>query len=115
MSMKTILLLSFLLAGSVVRAEQHPSFQMSASAKRQLAEKAIALKPGDSLQTVTNALGTASFAQPLLGKVSREIVGRELRYFAVIWLSGPGEEQQNELVDVTLDKAGRVRSVYIRL
>ena len=114
--MKTVFVLSFmLLAASFARAEQHPSFQLSASAKRKLAEKAITLKAGDSFQTVTNTLGTASFDQPLLGKDSREIVGRELRYFAVIWHSGPADEQQNELVDVTLDKSGRVRSVYIRM
>ena len=112
--MKTLALLSaLLLATLVVRAEQLPSFQLSAAAKRKLAGQAVTLKAGDSFQTVTNALGVASFDQPLLGKDNREIVGRELRYFAVIW---PGaDESQNELVDVTLDKAGRVRSVYIRM
>lgn len=75
----------------------------------------MALKMGDSFQTVTNALGVPSFDQPLLGKDSREIVGRDLKYFAVIWQPGSADESQNELVDVTLDKAGRVRAVYIRL
>jgi len=114
--MKTLTLLSFLFLASIVaQAEQQPSFRLSAAAKRKLAEKAMALKVGDSFQTVTNALGTASFDQPLLGKDSREIVGRDLKYFAVIWHPGSADESQNELVDVTLDKAGRVRSVYIRI
>jgi hypothetical protein len=114
--MKTVtILLSLLLAAFVARAEQQPSFRLTPAAKRKLAEKAVALKIGDSFQTVTNVLGTATFDQPLLGKDSREIVGRDLKYFAVIWQPGSADESQNELVDVTLDKGGRVRSVYIRL
>src|SRR5689334_13095955 len=114
--MKTVLVFSFLLlAATFARAEQHPSFQLSAAAKRKLAEKAVALKTGDSFQTVTNALGTPTYDQPLMAKDSREIVGRDLKFYAVISQPGLVNELQDELVDVTLDKAGRVRSVYIRL
>src|SRR5579871_6083969 len=114
--MKTLTLLSFLLLATfVTRAGQQPSFQLSAAAKRNLAEKAVSLKTGDTFQTVTNTLGMASFDQPLMRKDSTEIVGRDLKYFAVIWLPGSTDELQNELVDITLDKSGRVRSVYIRL
>jgi hypothetical protein len=114
--MKTLIAFSILLlATSLAQAEQHPSFKLSAAAKRKLVEKAVALKVGDSLQTVTNALGVASFDQPLMRKDSNEIVGRDLKYFAVTWQSGLVNELQDELVDVTLDKAGRVRSVYIRV
>ena len=114
--MKTLILLSFLFAANLMaRAEQQPSFRLTAAAKRKLAEQAVALKVGDSFQTVTNTLGVANFDQPMLEKDGREIVGRDLRYFAVIWQPGSADEQQNELVDVVLDKAGRVRSVYIRM
>ena len=114
--MKTLSLLSFLLLATfLAHADQQPSFRLSPAAKRKLAENAVALKPGDSFQTVTNALGVATFDQPLMQKDSREIVGRELKFYAVIWQSGLVNESQDELVDVMLDKAGRVRSVYIRL
>lgn len=111
--MKTFTVLSFLILATILARADQPSFQLSAAAKRKLAEQAVTLKAGDTFQTVTNALGVASFDQPLLGKDNHEIVGRELRYFAIIW---PGaDESQNELVDVLLDKAGHVRSVYIRI
>lgn len=114
--MKTLSLLSFLfLAALVAQAEQHPSFQLNAAAKRKLVEKALALKVGDSFQTVTNALGIAGFDQPLLEQYGHEVIGRDLKFYAVIWPPGTADPSQNELVDVTLDKAGHVRSVYIRV
>lgn len=114
--MKTLSLISFLLvAAFVAQAEQHPSFQLTAAARRKMVEKALTLKAGDSFQAVTNALGIASFDQPLLEQYGREIIGRDLKYYAVIWPPGSADVSQNELVDVTLDKAGRVRSVYIRV
>jgi hypothetical protein len=112
-SVKT-LVLSMLLA-IVVRAEQHPSFQLDASAKRKLVEKATALKVGDSFEVVTNALGLPSLDQKLARKESSRVVWRSLKYYAVIWERELVNEFHDELVDVTMDEKDRVRSVRIRV
>lgn len=112
--MKTLAIFMLLLA-VVARADQHPSFQLDASAKRKLVEKATALKVGDSFQTVTNALGVATFDQRLARKESSRTVGRSLKYYVVIWERGLVNELHDELVDITLDERDRVRSVRIRV
>ena len=112
---KTLTLFMLLLA-VVARAEQqHPSLQLDASAKRKLVEKATALKVGDSFETVTNALGTPTFDQKLARRKSSRVVGRSLKYYAVIWERGLVNELHDELVDITLDERDRVRSVRIRV
>lgn len=114
--MKTFTALLFLiLAASVARAEQQPSFQLNATARRKLVENAVTLKVGDSFQTVTNALGTPTFDQPVFDKDNPDIVGRDLKFYAVIWQHEPANETRDELVDVKLDKTGHVRSVYIKV
>ena len=113
-TMKILALLLFLVA-PVVLAEQHPSFQLDATAKRKLVEKASALKVGDSFQTVTNALGTPTFDGTFASKESGRRVGRSLKYYAVIWQRGLVNQFNDELVDITLDERGRVRSIYIRV
>lgn len=112
--MKTAALFVLLLV-TTARAEQHPSFQLDASAKRKLVEKATALKVGDSFQTVTNALGAPTFGQKLTRKEGDRTIGRSLKYYAVIWERGLVNELRDELVDVTLDDKDRVRSVHIRV
>ena len=111
---KTLALFMMLVA-SVARADQHPSFQLEASAKRKLVEKATALKVGDSFQVVTNALDVPTFDQKLARKESSRIIGRSLRYYAVIWERGLVNELHDELVDVTVDGKDRVHSVRIRV
>lgn len=112
--MRTLAVLILLLA-IAGRTEQHPSFQLEASAKRKLVEQAMALKIGDSFQTVTNALGTPTFDQKLARKESSRTIGRSLKYYAVIWERGLVNELHDELVDITLDERDRVRSVRIRV
>lgn len=104
-----------LLLATVAQAERHPSFQLDAAAKRKLVEKATALKIGDSFQTVTNALGAPTFDRKIARKENGRILGRSLKYYAVIWEHGLVNELLDELVDVTLDEKDRVRSVRIRV
>jgi hypothetical protein len=110
-----ILVLFILILTVSVRAEEHLSFLLDSSAKRKLVEKAIALKPGDSFQTVTNSLGAPTFDQKLVKKESDEFVGRSLKYYAVIWKHGLVSELHDEYVDVFLDKKYHIRSVHIRV
>ena len=112
--MKTLTLFLVVLA-TVAHAEQQPSFQLDTSAKRKLVEKALALKVGDSFQTVTNALGKATSDQTGTTKESGRFISRSLKYYAVIWERGLVNELHDELVDVTLDEKDRVRSVRIRV
>lgn len=112
--MKTLALLLVLLA-TVAHAEQQPSFRLDASAKRKLVEKAMALKVGDSFQTVTNALGKPTYDQIGRTKESGRFISRSLTYYAVIWGRSPVNELLDELVAVTLDEQDRVRSVRIRV
>lgn len=114
--MKTFSVLLFLfLAAALARAEQQPSFKLNPAARRKLVESAVALKVGDSFQTVTNALGTPTFDQPVFDKDNPDIVGRDLKFYAVIWQHEAPNEMRDELVDVKLDKTGHVRSVYIKV
>jgi len=112
--MKTLALLLLMLV-MVAYAGQQPSFRLDASAKRKLVEKAMALKVGDSFQTVTNALGTPTFDQKLARKESSQVVGRSLDYYVVIWERGLVNELHDELVAVTLDEKDRVRSIHIKV
>jgi hypothetical protein len=114
--------LSFLLAAAVSvstgaesPAPKHPSFQLDAKAKRVMVEKAVALKPGDSYQSVTNRLGTPTYDQALARKEDSHLVGRSLKYYVVRWETGLVNEFYDELVDVFLDEEDRVRSVSIRV
>jgi len=100
---------------TVAQAGQQPAFQLDAAAKRKLVEKAMALKVGDSFQTVTNALGKATHDQRGTTKESGRFISRSLKYYAVIWERGLVNELHDELVDVTLDEKDRVRSVRIRV
>jgi hypothetical protein len=110
---KTLALI--LLLVTAARAEQHPSFELDASAKRKLVERAATLKVGDSFQTVTNALGVPTVDQRLARKESSRVIGRSLKYYAVIWERGLVNELHDELVDVMLDEKNRVRSVRIKV
>jgi|SRR5579862_3922313 len=112
--MKNIILF-LLLAVSAVRADQHPSFQLDAAAKRKLVERTLALKVGDSYDSVTNALGVPTIDQTLMKKETNRIVGRSLTYYAVIWERGSVNELNDEFVDVSLDERNRVSSVLIRI
>jgi hypothetical protein len=104
-----------MLLAIVARADQHPFFQLDASAKRKLVEKALTLKVGDSFETVTNTLGAPTFDQKLVRKERNEVIGRSLKYYAVVWERGLVNELHDELVDVMLDETDRVRSVLIRV
>ena len=112
--MKTLVLFLVVLA-TVAHADQQPSFQLDASAKRKLVEKAIALNLGDSFQTVTNALGKPTYDHTGRTKESGRFVSRTLSYYAVIWERGLVNELHDELVDVTLDEKDRIRSIRIRV
>jgi len=116
------ILLCFLLAaavrlsaGSEPPSPKHPSFQLDAKAKRLLVEKAAALKPGDSYQSVTNRLGTPTYDKALARKEDSKVIGRSLKYYVVRWETGLVNEHHDELVDVFLDERDRVRSVSIRV
>lgn len=111
---KTLALLILLLV-TAARAEQHPSFQLDAAAKRKLVEKAAALKVGDSFQMVTNALGKPTHDQTGRTKETGRFISRSLSYYAVMWERGLVNELHDELVDVTLDEKDRVRAVRIRV
>jgi hypothetical protein len=100
---------------TVTHADQPPSFQLDASAKRKLVEKAMALKVGDSFQTATNVLGKATYDQTLSTKQSGRFIARCLSYYAVIWERGLVNELHDELVEVTLDQKDRVRAVRVRV
>jgi hypothetical protein len=80
-----------------------------------LVEKAVALKPGDSYQNVTNKLGTPTYDQVLAKKANRRSLGRSLKYSVVTWEAGLVNELSDELVDVVLDERDRVRSVSMRV
>ena len=104
-------------AEAQITPPKHPSFQLDAQAKRALVEKATAIKPGDSYQSVTNRLGAPTFDQRLATKQNNpmRVIGRSLKYYAVIWETGLVSESHDELVDVFLDEHDRVRSVSIRV
>ena len=102
-------------AGSEPPSPKHPAFQLDPKAKRFLVEKAVALRPGDSFQSVTNKLGAPTYDQALARKEDSHVVGRSLKYYAVRWEAGLVNELHDELVDVFLDERGRVRSVSIRV
>ena len=91
-----------------------PEFQIAPSAKRTLVEKAVTLRPGDSYQTVTNALGMPTFDQSLGLKDGRNI-GRGLSYYAVMRKTNLVNELQDERVLVYLDERGRVSAVHIKV
>ena len=94
---------------------KRPSFQLETQAKRALVEKAASLKAGDSYQTVTNKLGIPTHDQRFARKESSRVIGRSLKYYAVVWESGLVNEIHDEFVDVSLDERDRVRSVRIRV
>jgi len=104
-------------AGAQTASPKHPSFQLDAQAKRALVEKAAAIKPGDSYQSVTNRLGAPTFDQRLATKQNNpmRVIGRSLKYYAVIWETGLVSESHDELVDVLLDERDRVLSVRIKV
>lgn len=102
-------------AGSEPPSPKHPAFRLDAKAKRVLVEKAVALKPGDSYQSVTNRLGMPTYDQALARKEDSHVIGRSLKYYVVRWETGLVNEFHDELVDVFLDEQDRVRSVSIRV
>jgi hypothetical protein len=117
-------LLTLLIAATVgasaegqTTSPKHPSFQLDVQAKRVLVEKATAIKPGDSYQSVTNRLGAPTFDQRLATKHNNpmRVIGRSLKYYLVIWEAGLVSEGHDEFVDVFLDEHDRVRSVHFRL
>jgi hypothetical protein len=112
--MKVLTLLLVMLA-TVAHAERQPSFQLDAPAKRKLVEKAMALRIGDSFQTVTNALSKPTYDQTDRTKERGRHISRSLKYYAVIWELGLVNELHDELVEVALDEKDRVRSVRIRV
>jgi len=95
----------------------HPAFQLDAHAKRALVENALTLKPSDSYESVTNKLGMPTYDQHLATKQNnpRRVIGRSLKYYAVIWKTGLVSEGADQYVDVFLDENDRVRSVSIRV
>ena len=48
-------------------------------------------------------------------KESNQIIGRSLKYYAVIWESGLVNEIHDELVDITLDENKRVRGIDVNV
>ena len=102
-------------AASESASSNHPSFQLDAQSKRTLVEKAATLKPGDSYQTVVNLLGTTKFDRRLMRKENNRVIGRSLKYYAVIWQSGSVNELHDEYVDVLLDDMDHVKSVTVRV
>src|SRR5713226_1381721 len=119
-SMKRLLSLLIVAAASAGAEPQtalpkQPFFQLPVQAKQTLMEKAETLRSGDSYQTVVSRLGAPTYDQVLMRKENSRIIGRSLRYYAVIWESGLVNEIHDELVDVILDEKDRVRSVHIKV
>jgi hypothetical protein len=77
--------------------------------------KAATLKPGDSLQTVVNLLGSPRSDKRLMRKESNLVIGRSLKYYAVIWQSGLANELHDEYVEVFLDETDHLKSVTFRV
>lgn len=94
---------------------QHPYFQLDAPSKKALVEKAKAIKLGDSYQSVVSVLGKPTFDNRLMRKENNGVVGRSIKYYAVIWQSGSVNELRDELVNVFFDDSDRVKSVTIRV
>jgi hypothetical protein len=113
------LILLFVTLSAIAATESppfsHPFFHLDASAKRALVEKALTLRPGDSYETVVGRLGKPKIDKVLMRKESTRVVGRTLKYYAVIWDSGLVNELHDELVDVFLDPTDHVVSVGIRV
>jgi hypothetical protein len=102
-------------AASQTSSSHHPYFQLDAPSQRALVAKAATLKPGDSYQTVVNLLGLPKSDQRLMRKESNRIIGRSLKYYAVIWESGLVNELHDEYVDVLLDETDHLKSVTVRV
>jgi hypothetical protein len=112
-----VLFLSLLIVTTVFAEPQlkKPAFQLAASAKRTLVEKALTLKRGDSYESVTNVLGKPTFDQSLDRKEDGRNIGRGLSYYAVVWEAGLVNVLHDELVVVHLDECGRLKSVYFKV
>jgi len=88
---------------------------MDAQAKRALMDKAATLKHGDSYQTVVKLLGAPKSDTGLVRKEDNRVIGRSLKYYAVIWELGSVNELHDQYVDVFLDETDRVKSVTVRV
>jgi hypothetical protein len=64
---------------------------------------------------VTNSLGAPTYDQQLTRKETNRVVGRTLKYYAVIWEAGSVNEKHDELVEVSLDQRNQIQSVHIRV
>ncbi len=102
-------------AAPLPNAPVHPSFQLDAQAKRTLVEKANGIGPEDSYRSVIGKLGTPTYDEKVARKENARIIGRILKYYAVIWEDGLVNEKKDELVWVFLDEHDRVRSVGVNV
>ncbi len=113
--MRFLPLLFALVAASASAAPQPPWFQLDAHAKRVLVEKAVAIKPGDSRESVIAKLGKPTRDQSVAPKQGTRVTRRYLSYYAVIQERDLVNELMDEYVEVVLDERNRVRSVHIRV
>ncbi len=115
LKLKSLFLLFALATASAGAASQLPWFQLDAHAKRVLVEKAVAIKPGDSRDSVIAKLGKPTRDERVAPKQSSRVTGRHLSYYAVIQEQDLVNELMDEYVEVVLDERNRVRSVHIRV
>lgn len=113
--MRFLPLLFALITTSASAAPQQPWFQLDAHAKRALTEKAATVKAGDSYESVIRKLGKPTHDEKLARKESDRVIGRALRYDAVIQEQDLVNDLMDEFVEVFLDERNRVRSVQIRV
>ena len=92
---------------------QSRSGASSSQAKRALVEKALALRVGDSYQTVTNRLGVPTFDTKHQNK-SGSSLGRTLKYSFHTQGADLLEGSFPESVVVYFDSQGRVRYVTLK-
>jgi hypothetical protein len=106
-----------LLGACAIYGQDHfrrkPSFELDNSAKRKLVEKALALKSGDSFETITNALGTPSFDS--MASPGPRKSGGFLRYDALIWRATALVSGIDEFIYFHLNDSNRLRKIEISI
>ena len=96
-------------------ARRDPSFQLNLAARRGLAEKAIALKWGDSYEVILSKLGKPGDDQPAGQNDRGRRFPRTLKYYAVRWDPDIHDDPHDEFVSISLDSGNKFCGVYIRM
>jgi hypothetical protein len=106
-----VLIAVVLSLGAIAAAAEPPEFVLGDS-RRSLIERAVALKSGELGGGVIAKLGPPSSIRELKGPEGSR-GGRALRYNVVTWIKAmPNDDDQ--YVEVLLDKSDRVSTVYVR-